>query len=74
MATLDLETRQEGDIIGTSQSGSHKQVRLLSFVRDGELIEQANKHADELVHADRILAEELVTDIGSNVAEYLEKS
>jgi len=74
LATLDLETRQEGDIIGTSQSGSHKQVRLLSFVRDGELIEQANKHADELVHADRILAEELVTDIGSNVAEYLEKS
>ena len=74
LATLDLETRQEGDIIGTSQSGSHKQVRLLSFVRDGELIEQANKHADELVYADRILAEELVTDIGSNVAEYLEKS
>ena len=74
MATLDLETRQEGDIIGTSQSGSRKQVRLLSFVRDGELIEHANKHADELVHADRILAEELVADIGSNVAEYLEKS
>ncbi|QQU87484.1 ATP-dependent DNA helicase RecG [Corynebacterium glucuronolyticum] len=74
LATLDLETRQEGDIIGTSQSGSRKQVRLLSFVRDGELIEHANKHADELVHADRILAEELVADIGSNVAEYLEKS
>ena len=74
LATLDLEIRQEGDIIGTSQSGNNKQVRLLSFVRDGEIIERANVDAAQLVRVNRPLAEKLVSDLGSNVAEYLEKS
>lgn len=74
LAELDLLTRQEGDVLGTRQSGAERKVKLLSFTRDLKLIEQANADAAQLVADDRGLAEVLVTDIAVDNQEYLEKS
>lgn len=74
LAEIDLLSRQEGDVLGTSQSGRERKVKLLSFIEDLELIEQANRDAAQLVARDRELAQRLVTDIAANNQEYLEKS
>jgi ATP-dependent DNA helicase RecG len=79
LAQLDLEMRREGDILGAAQSG-RSSLRMLSLLRDVEVIEQARTVARELVAADPTLAahpglagmvSELVDEQG---AEYLEKS
>jgi ATP-dependent DNA helicase RecG len=79
LAQLDLEMRREGDILGAAQSG-RSSLRMLSLLRDVEVIEQARTVARELVDADPTLAahpglagmvSELVDEQG---AEYLEKS
>ncbi|HCU50007.1 MAG TPA: ATP-dependent DNA helicase RecG, partial [Micromonosporaceae bacterium] len=41
LAELDLEQRREGDILGAAQSGRRSHVRLLSLLRDRELIGEA---------------------------------
>ena len=74
LAALDLETRQEGDVVGTAQSGRNKTVKLLSFVHDGALIERAATDADRLVQENRELAEHLVSDMDDSLGDYLEKS
>ncbi|MGP6174925.1 ATP-dependent DNA helicase RecG [Corynebacterium sp. A21] len=74
LAEIDLLSRQEGDVLGTSQSGRERKVKLLSFIEDLELIEQANRDAAGLVAQDRELAQRLVTDIAVDNQEYLEKS
>jgi ATP-dependent DNA helicase RecG len=79
LAQLDLEMRREGDILGAAQSG-RSSLRMLSLLRDQDVIEQARADARELVAADPALAghpglarmvSELVDD---ERAEYLEKS
>jgi ATP-dependent DNA helicase RecG len=79
LAQLDLEMRREGDILGAAQSGRGS-LRMLSLLRDVEVIEQARTVARDLVDADPTLAthpglagmvSELVDEQG---AEYLEKS
>ncbi|HKN96577.1 MAG TPA: ATP-dependent DNA helicase RecG [Pseudonocardiaceae bacterium] len=79
LAQLDLEMRREGDILGAAQSG-RSSLRMLSLLRDQQVIEQARAEARELVDADPTLAAhsglagmvaEVVDDEG---AEYLEKS
>jgi ATP-dependent DNA helicase RecG len=79
LAQLDLEMRREGDILGAAQSGRGS-LRMLSLLRDVEVIEEARTVARELVDADPTLAthpglagmvSELVDEQG---AEYLEKS
>jgi ATP-dependent DNA helicase RecG len=79
LAQLDLELRREGDILGAAQSG-RSSLRMLSLLRDVDVIEQARTVARELVAADPTLAthpglagmvSELVDEQG---AEYLEKS
>lgn len=74
LAEIDLLTRQEGDVLGTRQSGSERKVKLLSFTKDLELIEKANSDAAKLVEWNRELAQRLVTDIAVDNQEYLEKS
>ncbi|MDY6049791.1 MAG: ATP-dependent DNA helicase RecG [Corynebacterium sp.] len=74
LATLDLQTRQEGDVVGTAQSGRNKTVKLLSFVCDGEIIERAARDASDLVARDRELAQQLVADMDERLGDYLEKS
>ncbi|MDU0478506.1 ATP-dependent DNA helicase RecG [Staphylococcus chromogenes] len=72
LAELDLRTRQEGDVLGTAQSGTRRRVKLLSLITDGAIINRANQDAEALVARDRKLAEKLVADIEGQ--DYLEKS
>jgi ATP-dependent DNA helicase RecG len=52
LARLDLELRREGDVLGAVQSGRRSGLKLLSLLRDEELIGQARQAAQQLVEAD----------------------
>lgn len=79
LAELDLEQRREGDVLGATQSGRRSHLRLLSLLRDAELIGQARAEAIELLGDDPELARhpELAASVDTLVdadrAEYLEK-
>ena len=77
LAQLDLAQRREGDVLGDAQSGALSQLRLLSVVDDGEVIEIARRHAEEILDADPglnrhpALAERVRRLAGSEESEYL---
>jgi ATP-dependent DNA helicase RecG len=79
LARIDLELRREGDILGASQSGRQSALKLLSLLRDEELIELARVEAQQLVADAPDLAEfpglrRMVANVvGDARAEYLEK-
>ena len=50
LSRLDLEQRREGDVLGATQSGRRSSLRLLSVLRDEEVIELARSRGD---HAGR---------------------
>ncbi|AEG44822.1 ATP-dependent DNA helicase RecG [Isoptericola variabilis] len=52
LATLDLELRSEGDVLGAAQSGRSSSLRLLRVVKDADVIEQARREATAVVEAD----------------------
>ncbi|MGH3935362.1 MAG: ATP-dependent DNA helicase RecG, partial [Pseudonocardiaceae bacterium] len=52
LARLDLELRREGDVLGAVQSGRRSGLKLLSLLRDEDLIGQARDAAQQLVEAD----------------------
>lgn len=72
LAELDLRTRQEGDVLGTAQSGTRRSVKLLSLIHDRPIIERATADATAMVARNRALAEKLVTGIEGQ--DYLDKS
>jgi ATP-dependent DNA helicase RecG len=80
LARLDLEQRREGDVLGEAQAGRKSSLRLLTLLRDEELIGLARQEAEELVGADPALAGEpaLAAAIGalldSQRAEFLAKA
>ena len=49
LSRIDLEQRREGDVLGTSQSGSRSHLRLLRVLRDEALIEVARDEAQLLI-------------------------
>ncbi len=57
LAQRDLELRREGDVLGATQSGRRSGLKLLSLLRDGDLIAQARSEAQRLVAADPALRE-----------------
>ncbi|MCW2611083.1 MAG: ATP-dependent helicase RecG [Actinomycetota bacterium] len=79
LARLDLEQRREGDVLGAAQSGRRSRLRLLSLLRDVELIETAREEASRLVAADPdlrdhpALAATVAAMVDAERAEYLEK-
>ncbi|MFC6017455.1 ATP-dependent DNA helicase RecG [Plantactinospora solaniradicis] len=79
LAELDLEQRREGDVLGATQSGRRSHLRLLSLLRDAELIRNARAEAIALVEEDPeldrhpALAASVATLVDSERAEYLEK-
>ncbi len=79
LARLDVEQRHEGDILGVSQSGRRSQLRLLSLLRDEELIAQARDEAIRLVADDAQLtgypglAALVAGLVADEQAEFLEK-
>jgi ATP-dependent DNA helicase RecG len=56
LSRLDLEQRREGDVLGAAQAGRRSSLKLLTLLRDEELIGQARGEAEELVGADPALA------------------
>ncbi|WP_425862132.1 ATP-dependent DNA helicase RecG [Arthrobacter sp. TWP1-1] len=52
LARQDLEMRREGDILGARQSGGTSGLRMLSVLRDEDLIERARQDATDIVAAD----------------------
>ncbi|MGI5178378.1 ATP-dependent DNA helicase RecG [Dactylosporangium sp. CA-152071] len=79
LAELDLEQRREGDVLGATQSGRRSHLKLLSLLRDAELIGDARAEAFELLEDDRELtrhpglAATVTQLVDEERAEYLEK-
>lgn len=56
LAQVDLELRQEGDVLGSTQSGARSSLRLLRVATDGDLIAEARAAAQGLIDRDPDLA------------------
>jgi ATP-dependent DNA helicase RecG len=80
LAQLDLETRREGDVLGALQSGRRSSLRLLSVLRDADVIAAAREAAAAIVAADPgllsepALASEIARLLADDRTEYLEKA
>jgi ATP-dependent DNA helicase RecG len=80
LSRLDLELRREGDILGASQSGKRSSLKLLSLLRDEDVITEARAQSQEIVVRDPSLSSyprlaQMVSDVvDMERAEYLEKS
>jgi len=79
LAAVDLQERREGDVLGQAQSGRRSSLRLVSVLRDGELIARARTEAAELVAADPELKSHpevaaVVDRLLGERAEFLDKS
>jgi ATP-dependent DNA helicase RecG len=56
LATLDLQMRREGDVLGATQSGTRSQLKMLSLLRDEDVITAARGYAESIVDEDPELA------------------
>jgi ATP-dependent DNA helicase RecG len=56
LSELDLQQRREGKVLGSEQHG-HTSFKLLSLLKDRDIIERARAEAGALVEADATLAE-----------------
>ncbi|HSY15462.1 MAG TPA: ATP-dependent DNA helicase RecG [Jatrophihabitantaceae bacterium] len=80
LAQLDVAQRREGDVLGVAQSGRRSQLRLLSLLRDADLILEARREAFAIIQGDPkldrhpLLAAQVADLIGQDQAEYLEKA
>jgi len=80
LSRLDLEQRREGDVLGAAQAGRRSSLKLLTLLRDEELIGDARKEAQHVVETDPALAglPALATAVRVLLerehAEYLEKA
>lgn len=80
LSEMDLELRREGDVLGSSQSGARRSLRLLEVVRHQDLIEEARQWAAEVVDVDPTLctvpglAEAVEALVREDQADYLEKA
>jgi ATP-dependent DNA helicase RecG len=80
LARVDLDQRREGDVLGTAQSGTRSQLRLLRVLRDEKIIEQTRKIADEIISSDpelveySALREELAKLERDERADFIEKA
>jgi ATP-dependent DNA helicase RecG len=57
LAQKDLELRQEGDVLGSIQSGGRSSLRLLRVAKDGDLILDARELAAGVLESDPTLAD-----------------
>jgi ATP-dependent DNA helicase RecG len=80
LSRLDLEQRREGDVLGAAQAGRRSSLKLLTLLKDEDLIGDARKQAQLLVEADPALAGEPALAAAVRVlldrerADYLEKA
>lgn len=52
LSQVDLRTRREGDVLGADQSGRTSSLRVLSLLRDADIIIAAKDEADQIVRGD----------------------
>jgi ATP-dependent DNA helicase RecG len=80
LSRIDLENRREGDVLGVAQSGRRSSLKLLSVLRDEEIILTARHVANSLISVDPELAEYPVlrsyvrSALESEATDYLEKT
>ncbi|GLZ11302.1 ATP-dependent DNA helicase RecG [Actinomadura sp. NBRC 104425] len=80
LSRLDLEQRREGDVLGAAQAGRSSSLRLLTLLRDEDVIRAAREEATRLVDEDpdlaghAALADELAALLDEDRAGYLEKA
>ena len=80
LSRLDVSMRSEGDVLGTRQSGFRSSLRLLSVVRDEDVIVAAREAATAVVAGDPALsgqpalAAAVAAIEASDSAEYLERT
>ena len=74
VADIDLIQRHEGDVLGTSQSGTNKKIAFLNLARDIGLINRANRDAKNIVAHNLDLARQLIAGIDDITQDYLDKS
>jgi ATP-dependent DNA helicase RecG len=79
LAEIDLEQRREGDVLGANQSGHQSHIRLLSLLRDVEVITEARTAAEALIDQDPdlerhpALRASVAALVDEERAEFLEK-
>ena len=80
LSRLDLEQRREGNVLGAAQAGRKSGLKMLTLLRDEDLIVAARAEAQALVAADPglagqpALAAAIVTLLDEEQAEFLEKA
>ncbi|MFF0270613.1 ATP-dependent DNA helicase RecG [Kribbella sp. NPDC004536] len=80
LSRIDLETRREGDVLGVAQSGRRSSLKLLSVLRDEDVILRARQEATRIVGVDPALSEfptllaVVRSALESETTEYLEKT
>src|SRR5712692_1209302 len=80
LSRLDLEQRREGDVLGAAQAGRRSSLKLLTLLKDEDLIGAARQEASELVGADPALAGQpalaaaIAVLLDAERAEFLEKA
>ncbi len=80
LAQLDLELRREGDILGAAQSGRRSGLKMLSLLRDEDIIADARVAAQQVVDVDPDLekspglAAMVATLLTEERADFLEKA
>jgi ATP-dependent DNA helicase RecG len=80
LSRLDLELRREGDILGSAQHGKRSGLKMLSLLRDEDVIADAREQAQAIVAEDPALGKYLglahmvAEVVDADRAEYLEKS
>ncbi|MBW8486058.1 DEAD/DEAH box helicase [Actinomadura sp. PM05-2] len=80
LSRLDLEQRREGDVLGAAQAGRASSLKMLTLLRDEEVIREAREEAARLVDGDPELARHpglaaaLASLLDADRTEYLEKA
>jgi ATP-dependent DNA helicase RecG len=80
LARVDLEQRREGDVLGVAQAGRRSHLKLLSLLRDEDVIADARKEASDIVDADPglarhpALAAQVAELLDEDRADYLQKA
>jgi len=78
LSRVDLEHRREGDVLGAAQSGRRSSLKLLSVLRDEDVIDAARSVASAVVSVDPELRDHdalrRVVESAQEQAEYLEKT
>lgn len=67
LAEIDLELRQEGDVLGSAQSGGRSSLRLLRVAKDAEIIEEA--HDSALAYLDSLAGQALPPTLAAAIAK-----